>query len=685
MTKIWFCILLLFLIQPGVFCQLPEFHWTATPGGIGIDQANDVVTDQNGNSYTIGNFQETVNFDPIGISELSSMGGNDVFIQKLNPSGELIWIKSLGSGGNDQGNGIAIDPNGYIYAAGAFQETVDFDPGNGTYLEETNSLFDVFVLKLDLDGNFVWVRTFGGNNVDVAYSVDIDNLGNVYTSGIFRNNVDFDPGTGFTQLTANGEYDYFVQMMNPDGDFQWARSIGGSEVEEGYLAIDAFFNVYSFGHFADTVDFDPGPGTFLMAAEGEHDMFIQKLNANGDFIWAKQLGGPNFNIAGDITIDNQGDLIIVGYFRESCVMDSWTGLYEFTSTGAQDMFVQKLDSDGNLQWAKQIGGFDDQQASAVTVDDQDNIYVGGQFAGVTDFNPESGTILYSALGGNDGFVQKFYADGSVHWIGHFEGADTDRVNAVAVDNFSNVISVGQFWGTADLDPTNGVSMYTSNGDYDLFIQKLRLCDIEVGTDVQIACDSLVWIDGNTYTEDNNSASFVMEGVAVNGCDSIVQLDLTIKTVSYSGVAVNGNLLTANADSAAYQWLDCNDNYELINGETANEFEAAASGIYAVQISENGCIDTSVCVNVSVLGLNESIPTVAFECYPNPNNGQFQIQLNRQHAFFNIEVFDPVGRRQGFFQAQNTDLLELDLNLSAGLYLIRLSTPAGTIAKSLILH
>src|SRR5690606_21731654 len=152
---------------------------------------------------------------------------------------------------------------------------------------------DVFISKLDANGNFVWAKRIGGTSSDFGNAIAIDGVGNVYTTGRFSDVVDFDPGTGTFNL--NGGYGYyfdvFVSKLNVNGEFVWAKRIGGNGVDVGHaITLDGNNNVYTTGFFTGTVDFDPGTGTHNLASTGANDIFISKLDVNGNFLWANKFG-----------------------------------------------------------------------------------------------------------------------------------------------------------------------------------------------------------------------------------------------------------------------------------------------------------------------------------------------------------------------------------------------------------
>ncbi len=166
-----------------------------------------------------------------------------------------------------------------------------------------------------------------------------------------------------------------------------------------------------------------------------------------------------------------------------------------------------------------------------------------------------------------------------------------------------------------------------NGCDSIVTLNLTIASFVTGIDVVTACNSYTWIDGNTFTSSNNSATFTIVGGSVNGCDSIVTLNLTINSANTS-VTQGLGMLTANATGAAYQWLDCDNGFVAIVGETNQSFTPTLSGNYAALITENGCTDSSACFNVFVVGLNANNNISNIGIYPNPVNDIFTVQTTK---------------------------------------------------------
>jgi len=328
-----------------------NFIWAKQMGGASSDRGKSLCLDALGNIFIIGVFEETADFDPgVGIFNLTSAGRFDVFISKLDASGNFLWATKIGSSGinGDDGNSITLDAFGNVYTTGSFEGIVDFDPSINVF--NLNSPFggtDIFILKLDNTGNFEFAKQLGGTSFDVGNSLKIDVLGNVYTTGSFQGTADFDPGVALFNLTSTGGLaDIFISKLDAAGNFVWAKKIGGTGFDTGNsISLDASGNVYTIGTFSRTVDFDPNAGVFNLTSKvGSTDIFISKLDPAGNFVWALQIGGNGEDASTSITLDPTGNVYSTGSFSETVDFDPGLGIVNLTSTGFSDIFISKLSS-----------------------------------------------------------------------------------------------------------------------------------------------------------------------------------------------------------------------------------------------------------------------------------------------------------------------------------------------------
>lgn len=320
------------------------FLWVKLMGGVDSEEGFGVTIDGSGNIYTTGMFQGSGDFNPgSGTTTLTTAGGNDAFVQKLDNTGAFVWAKSFGGAGAEQGNSITVDGSGNVITTGYFEVICDFDPGLGVANLTTNGLKDIFISKLDASGNHTWVKQFGGAADDIGNSVVADGSGNIYSTGEFSAIVDFDPGAGSTSFTSAGLKDIYVSKLDGTGNFGWAKQMGASSDDRGSDICFVSSSVFTTGKFSGTADFNPGAGTTNLTSAGGSDVFIQKLDASGNYILSAAFGGSNSDEAYSLFVDGSGNIHTTGIFEGAADCDPGAGTYTITSSGPSDNFVHKMD------------------------------------------------------------------------------------------------------------------------------------------------------------------------------------------------------------------------------------------------------------------------------------------------------------------------------------------------------
>ncbi len=528
------------------FQAQPTLIWANQFGGTGQERGHSVAVDASGNVYTIGNFGGTTDFDPgSGVFNLSATNGA-VFISKLDANGNFIWAKQLGNGATSiQGYSLALDNNGNVYTTGTYRGIGDFDPGGGVFNLTSAGNGDVFISKLDVNGNFVWAKSMGGPNTtasqhDRGWCITVDNLGNVYTTGDFDGTGDFDPGPGVYNLTSAGSEDIFVSKLDANGNFVWAKSMGGGgpSTANDYgrsVVVDANGNVYVTGWFNYTADFDPGPGVHTLVSFGAPDIFVLKLDANGNFIWVKQMGGVSSDYGESIAIDAAGNIYTTGRFllqgTHAADFDPGPGVYNLTSAGSHDIFVSKLDANGNFVWARRMGGTGNDYADygrSIAVDAVGNVYTSGRFQNTVDFDPGTGIYNLTSAGDDDVFVSKLDANGNFLCAARMGGIGRDRAYSLAIDGNENCYVAGFFADTGDFDPGAGTYNLTTVGGFDVFVVKL---------DMSVCISPLI-------------ASFIPSTTTICEGDSITFTDNSVGTITSWNWTFNGGTpATANTQGA----------------------------------------------------------------------------------------------------------------------------------------
>jgi len=478
-------------ISPGLFLSsilfiLPVFfsslnaqslEWAIGLNGSGNEIGTAIVTDDNGNVYTAGTFTGTVDFDPApGTSDiLTAAGSDDIFIQKLDSSGNLVWIKSFEGPGVEGVNDIVLRNNN-LYLTGFFHDTVDFNPGSGdnTLTAETNS--SVFVVKLDLDGDYVWARSAANKGMGQGTALVVDNGGKVYVTGIFGGNVDFDSHPiDSLKLQSNGSMDVFMMKLKSNGDFDWAKSFGGSGYDLSTdMKIDQDNNLVCVGYYRSTVDFDPHEtNTNNIASKGGMDIFIERLSNSGNFVDMTSLGSTSDDNATALTFDDNDNLLLVGHYKNTVDFDpSASGSGLLTASSAADMFVLKLDDNMNFDWVRSFGGSNWEQIEDVATDGNGNVVTTGYFYGSVDFDPGASTTTLTSHGVGDIFVSMLDDEGTLTWAYHNGGSAEDGGKALFIDSSDKIFVTGNFQSIADFGPNDEIQLDGGNSQ-SMFVQQVE--------------------------------------------------------------------------------------------------------------------------------------------------------------------------------------------------------------------
>ncbi len=774
MIKTITCILTLFCGSILLHAQ-PYFDWANHLGGADYDLGTSVAVDAQGNVYTTGAFLGTADFNPgSGTFNLTSAGDFDIFISKVDATGNFVWARQLGGTDFEIASFITVDAQGNVYTTGYFAGTADFNPGSGTFNISSTGNADIFISKLDASGNFSWARQMGGTLNDIGYSITVDTKGNVYTTGGFEGTADFNPGAGTFNLSSTGAtYNLFISKLNSAGNFVWAKKFGGTGDNEGNsIAVDAAGNVYTTGYFDNTTDFDPGTGTYNLSSFGNTDIFISKLDSSGNFILARQFGGTSIDRAYSIALDASGNVYTTGSFYDVSDFNPGSGTHNLTSNGNEDVFVSKLDASCNFVWAKNFGGTIDDIAYSIAVDKNGAVYTTGYFNSAADFDPGSNTYNFTTSEGNDIFISKLDASGNFAWAKQIGGTGFDnRGYSIKVDAARNIYTTGYFNDTADFNPNPASYLLVSEGSLDIFTQKMSQCIKTSSTISQTACNSYTspsgrytwtisntykdtipnaggcdsvmtinliinkntsgtitvtacnkftspsgkyqWTNSNTYKDtiankkgcdsamtinltinQNSSSTITVTGcnkytspsgkykwtssniykdtiANKKGCDSAITINLTINTLDVS-VTQNGTTLTANLAGATYQWINCNNGNQPISGKTSQIFTTTINGSYAVVITQGSCTDTSLCFNVTTASVEDNNTKTALTVYPNPGNGILTVTSGSVLSYASLKLIDIQGRTILERTALNGTDFTLDISAQAdGIYFIEL--------------
>lgn len=431
-------------------CML-DAGWVAALGGTGSDRLWDLAGDAAGNTYVVGEFSGTAAF---GNRNLSSAGGADIFVAKLNSSGQVQWATRAGGTGADLGYSVAVDTGGNVVVTGHFSGSAKF--GNTTLVSSGGT--DAFVAKLaGNNGKFQWAKKVGGSGNDRGLAVETDSSGNVLVTGGLN-------GAVFTYAEGtNSQYggtQLFVNKYSSSGTQLWNRTVTGAFAKASFegLAVDTAGSVYVAGAFDGTANF---PTSALTSASESRDMVIGKLNSSGTWQWAELVSGT---VDGDIrgAAFLSGKLYVTGAFEGTVNFDA----HAVTSAGVTDGFVASFDTaTRSFDWAQRFGGTDLDIAREVATDLQGNVHAVGSFRGTADFGPQAlvnpapaGTTFVTTLSPTGVFVESMA----------LAGPGSNSARNIAFDAAGNRYVGGHFEGQADFPQ----GTFNSAGGIDSYVTRL---------------------------------------------------------------------------------------------------------------------------------------------------------------------------------------------------------------------
>ena len=318
--------------------------WTKQLGTSSWDRSNDVFADDLGNVYISGRTR--------GSLEGLSAGQNDVFLQKYNAAGTLLWTNQFGKSQDDHSNSVSVDDLGNVYISGTTYSSL-----GGT---NAGSL-DAFISKFNTSGTLLWTKQLGTRGNDQSYAVSVDNLGNAYMTGWTN---------GTLGRSKYGKYDAFLSKYDTLGMLCWTMQWGSSSDDHGYdVLADSLGNVYMTGN----------TGT---------NAFLNKYDDSGILLWSETLGTNKDDISYSLSTDGLGNVYISG------ITDGSLG---GPNAGNGDVFLSKYDTSGTLLWTEQMGTNGEDLGYGVSSDGLGNVYITGYTAG---------NLGGSYAGGRDVFIGK---------------------------------------------------------------------------------------------------------------------------------------------------------------------------------------------------------------------------------------------------------------------------------------
>jgi uncharacterized protein (DUF2249 family) len=615
-----------------------NYLWAKLMNGSGSGWGKRMKIDSNGDVILVGNFAGTIDFDPssaVANVVAASTNFSDFFISKYTNNGDLIWVNKVGASVYDEVHGLTLDSLDNIYITGYMNQTVDFDPGPGVF-NLTMPLNDQagYVAKYTNQGGFVWAFLSNEEGFDLA----IDAYGKLRVSAGSSTN---SPNVKISQYTLAGMFESEFQLTNAGGErlFIAADSsiyIGGPQEnlslpdrQEIYLKkvtntgvsiyekrfgaqggfyddelhalyVDPTGKVFIGGFFQKTVDFDTSPTTISnFVSNVATSSFVAAYKANGDYRWVVTVEDNKINFANKVINslhnDKDGNILIGGAFYGAISFDKFSQNTFFKSgPGAiYNSCICKYAPSGAVKWAFVYSNSNQNILYDIASDNNNNVYLTGQFSGMVDFDPSPNTFSLNSSVSSDIYIAKYDSSGNFLWAKQIGGTDEDEGHKILVRN-SKIYVSGIFDGSVDFDPSASsavmttaqsrafIAMYDLNGNYILarnFSGEYRSINVDNLNNIilsgsYIPTSSLIDFDFGSGTV--NPISISQNSGFIAKYDSLLNYQWAVSIGSASKCILDSaqNLyLSGNTSSNTVRFYSANQTYTSVSkGNNSNFYQ-----------------------------------------------------------------------------------------------------------------
>ncbi|HEX2786460.1 MAG TPA: SBBP repeat-containing protein [Ignavibacteria bacterium] len=374
------------------------FEWGKVFTGKVVETAYSITSDNNGNVYFTGGFTSgKLNFENVSLTNAGmEYASEDVFVAKMNSTGNIEWAISGGGADKEQGKKIGVDKNGNVYVTGEYKGDIVF--GDKKISSASKGSPDIFLLKLDKDGKILWLKSYGGKQSDEVGDMSVDPDGNIYLTGHFGKVATFGGYEYKAFSEING--DAFIVKLDEGGEVKWLKQIGGkgrggqNSLQFGNtISVSKSKYIYAGGWFLGHVRFTD---TVITSYDFDNNnrrksIYIVKYDSEGNRYWIKEHANKNVNNSSDGKItamdtDYSGNIIAGGYFPGAILNGTNViNSFEVPNSYNEDIWITKYDSLGNNLWFNTFGNKGADRLTSIKVAQNDNVFLTGNTSGIYDF------------------------------------------------------------------------------------------------------------------------------------------------------------------------------------------------------------------------------------------------------------------------------------------------------------
>ncbi|WP_019670964.1 hypothetical protein [Eudoraea adriatica] len=397
--------------QDAVF--LGEIEWVKGFGGSDEETAQSVIRTSDG-GYAILGYSKSTDGDLAA----KSTPVNDYWVLKLDEDGNLLWNKTYGGTKDDRGQSIIQTSDGGYAVTGYAMS----DDGDGS---SNQGFHDNWILKLDESGAIEWEKSFGFSGHDHSYDLVQTADGGFFFAGFLDITAALDDGTYYKGnfLTRHGVGEFWGTKIDANGNLEWRSYYGGTNNDRAHAVIEADDGGFVMAGFSESDDYD------ISNTKGSYDFWVIKLTATGELFWERSFGGSGIEIAYDIAKTDDGAYVVAG---NTFSTDKDISL----NHGESDIWLVKIDDNGNLLWEKTFGGSQFDAAQAVCTAKDGGFIITGNTKS-TDGNAEENK------GENDIWLIKTDSEGNLLWQGSYGGSNLDYGFDAVENEDKSILLVGE--------------------------------------------------------------------------------------------------------------------------------------------------------------------------------------------------------------------------------------------------